>query len=115
MMLKSVYYCSLGMFVEEMNPSLERAPLFEISLELQNTDIVFVPSLDLDSDSPRSFYNTISGLLDDITHMAIRVPRVSYQRLSLTYMVITDRTITDKTNSRFKTRLSSSAVISLSV
>lgn len=91
--------------MEEMNPSLERAPLFEISLELQNTDIVFVPSLDLDSDSPRSFYNTISGLLDDITHMAIRVPRVSYQRLSLTYMVITDRTITDKTNSRFKKRL----------
>lgn len=105
MMLTSVYYCSLGLFVEEMNPSLERAPLFEISLELQNTDIVFVPSLDLDSDSPRSFYNTISGLLDDITHMAIRVPRVSYQRLSLTYMVITDRTITDKTNSRFKKRL----------
>lgn len=98
--------------MEEMNPSLERAPLFEISLELQNTDIVFVPSLDLDSDSPRSFYNTISGLLDDITHMAIRVPRVSYQRLSLTYMVITlnsgliaDRTVTDKTNSRFKKRL----------
>lgn len=75
--------------MEEMNPLLERAPLFEVSLELQNTDIVFVPSLDLDSDSPRSFFNTISGLLDDITHMAIRVPRVSYQRLSLTYMVIT--------------------------
>lgn len=98
--------------MEEMNPSLERAPLFEISLELQNTDIVFVPSLDLDSDSPRSFYNTISGLLDDITHMAIRVPRVSYQRLSLTYMVIT---ITDNTNSRFKKDCPSSAVISLSV
>lgn len=115
MMLTSVYYYSLGLFVEEMNPSLERAPLFEISLELQNTDIVFVPSLDLDSDSPRSFYNTISGLLDDITHMAIRVPRVSYQRLSLTYMVITDRTITYKTNSRFKKDCPSSAVISLSV
>lgn len=72
-----------------MKLKADKAPLFEVCLELQNNDIVFVPSLNpaVDEDDPYSFYALVSGLLEDIVHMSIRVPRISYNMGSLTYMV----------------------------
>lgn len=67
-----------------------QAPLFEVLLELHNDTIVFVPSLELDVEQlqdAHSFFATVSGLLEDITHMGIQLPRISYHRNSYTYMV----------------------------
>ncbi|XP_054265094.1 dynein beta chain, ciliary-like [Macrosteles quadrilineatus] len=78
--------CSLGLFVDEMSLVSDKAPLFEVLLELQHRDIVFVPSLDFEADDAHSFYSIVQGLLEDIVHMAIKIPRVSYNRLENTYM-----------------------------
>lgn len=78
---------SLGLFVEEMDVKNDRLPLFEVLLQLEENDIVFTPSLQIDLDNPHCFYGIINNLLEDILHMGSIVPRVAKIRLSFTYKV----------------------------
>ncbi|XP_069702004.1 dynein beta chain, ciliary-like [Periplaneta americana] len=66
--------CSLSLFMDEME-SGHASPLFEVALELQEPDIVFVPSLS--PDDPNGFYHLVENLITDITHMSALVERVA--------------------------------------
>ncbi|XP_049855418.1 dynein beta chain, ciliary-like [Schistocerca gregaria] len=66
---------SLQFLMDEMDEKRKRPPLFEVSLELQEPDLVFVPSLDVND--PKSFYSLIQSIINDITYMATIIPRVA--------------------------------------
>lgn len=70
-----------------MDPDLTLAPLFEVLVELQGDDIVFVPSLDSSTENQHNFYNMVQNLLDDVIHMGIIIPRISNLKRSYTFMV----------------------------
>ncbi|XP_075210990.1 dynein heavy chain at 93AB [Lycorma delicatula] len=67
--------CSLGYIAEHMDPINGLAPLFEAHLELRDPDLVFVPSLDLDSSE--GFCYLIQELIDDIIKMAGLMDRIN--------------------------------------
>lgn len=65
---------SVGFFLDEMGDLLPVTPLFELSLELHDPNIVFVPSIY--EDEPNSFYKLIEDLLDDAMLMGYHMERV---------------------------------------
>ncbi|KAL0281201.1 UNVERIFIED_CONTAM: hypothetical protein PYX00_002260 [Menopon gallinae] len=67
--------CSLGYLTENMDSSKNLAPLFEVQLELQDPEIVFMPPLDLDESD--GFITIIEELIADIMAMAKLIPRVT--------------------------------------
>lgn len=52
------------------------APLFEVQLELREPNIELVPHL-IPADDPDGFQKIVSGLIDDIIHMASLIPRIA--------------------------------------
>lgn len=77
-------YCfnrSLGYLTENMDSSKNLAPLFEVQLELQDPEIVFMPPLDLDE--PDGFITIIEELIGDILDMAKLIPRVARGRCKI--------------------------------
>ncbi|GLG98382.1 Uncharacterized protein GBIM_04946 [Gryllus bimaculatus] len=49
-------------------------PLFEVTFELQEPDMVFIPCLDIEE--PDGFYALVESLLNDILDMAKLIPRI---------------------------------------
>ncbi|PSN32950.1 Dynein beta chain [Blattella germanica] len=66
---------SLSLFMDEMDTSNNSLPLFLVQLALQEPDIAFLPSLQLDD--PRGFYRLVDNLIKDVMKMADLVPRVA--------------------------------------
>ncbi|GLH12094.1 Dynein beta chain ciliary [Gryllus bimaculatus] len=65
----------LSYISENMDPANNYAPLFEAQLELQEPDLVFIPSLNPEDDD--SFSKLIDSIIQDILKMASLVPRIS--------------------------------------
>ncbi|PSN39336.1 Dynein beta chain [Blattella germanica] len=65
----------LSLFMDEMDTSNNSLPLFLVQLALQEPDIAFLPSLQLDD--PRGFYRLVDNLIKDVMKMADLVPRVA--------------------------------------
>ncbi|XP_063046887.1 dynein axonemal heavy chain 11 [Engraulis encrasicolus] len=70
----SAVRCSLQYLLENTDPSLRIAPLFDIQLVL-TSDMTFHPSLDLTKKD--NFYDTIHKMVDDIIGMASCIRRVA--------------------------------------
>jgi hypothetical protein len=66
---------SLSLFMDEMERGRASFPLFEVALQLQEPNIVFVPSLN--ADDINGFYHLIESLLSDIIRMSVLVKRVA--------------------------------------
>jgi hypothetical protein len=66
---------SLSLFMDEMETGRASFPLFEVALQLQEPDIVFVPSLN--ADDLNGFYHMIESLLSDVIYMSVLVKRVA--------------------------------------
>lgn len=66
---------SIGFFLAEMGDEEPVLPLFELSLELHEPNIVFVPSVY--ADEPESFYELIQTLLQDVMVMGYHMDRIS--------------------------------------
>jgi dynein heavy chain len=78
---------SLSVFVDEMEPGHARFPLFEVSLQLQEPYVVFIPSLN--ADDSKGFYHLVDSLLHDIVQMSALVQRVARHISQTNYKVIT--------------------------
>lgn len=66
---------SLGFFLDETDLRKSPAPLFDLKLVLCEPDIIFQPSVE--TAIVGNFQDQITGLLDDIFHMATLIPRVA--------------------------------------
>lgn len=69
--------CSLGYISEHMDSINNLSPLFEAQLELQEPELVFIPSLDED---PKGFHAILTNLITDIIQIAANFPRLSTTR-----------------------------------
>ena len=66
---------SLGFFLDETDHQRKSpAPLFDLKLVLCEPDIIFQPSVE--TEIVGNFQDQITGLLDDIFHMATLIPRI---------------------------------------
>jgi hypothetical protein len=72
--------------MNEMDPASTSFPLFEVTLHLQEPDIVFVPSLN--EDDPEGFLHLIDSLLNDIKLMSVLVQRVAKHLSQPNYKVV---------------------------
>lgn len=60
--------------LDETDPECNASPLFEIQLSLENCNLVFQPSINIDD--PNGFYAFYEDLLLDIMKMATLIKRV---------------------------------------
>lgn len=72
--------------MDEMEPGHASSPLFEVALQLQEPDILFVPSMNI-FDS-KGFYHLVDSLLTDIMQMSVLVQRVARHFSQANYEVI---------------------------
>jgi dynein heavy chain len=82
-MRTSYHVGSISVFMDEMEPGHTRSPLFEVALQLQEPDIVFVPSLNVDNS--KGFFHLVDSLLTDIMQMSVLVQRVARHLSQATY------------------------------
>ena len=76
---------SIGYLLFETEVNNDITPLFDAKLELFDPDIIFRPSLD--KTIQNNFYDLITGIVDDILHMATLVPRIAQEsKGSTTYL-----------------------------
>lgn len=68
--------CSLTYFLNSTDVKQCHFPLFEARLELQAPDMVFVPSLDFNSNG--GFFDVIEDLLSDVYQQSVLVKRLAY-------------------------------------
>lgn len=61
--------------MDEMETGRASFPLFQVALQLQEPDIVFLPSLK--ADDLNGFYHLIESLLSDIIRMSVLIKRVA--------------------------------------
>ena len=66
---------SIGYLLDQTDINKDITPLFALELELFNPDIIFRPSLD--EKKMDNFHDFCKGILDDIYHMAVLVPRIA--------------------------------------
>lgn len=66
---------SLQFFVDNMDPSPNQTPLFEVQLVLSSSGMAFLPSLE--KDAADGLYELIEGLVGDIFKTSINVNRVA--------------------------------------
>ena len=66
---------SLGYLVDETDKKKDIKPLFEVSIELCEPNIIFKPSLDLDIHN--NFFDICLGIIDDIFNMGSLVKRIA--------------------------------------
>ncbi|KAL1493068.1 hypothetical protein ABEB36_011203 [Hypothenemus hampei] len=74
--------CSLGYINEHMDSTNNLAPLFKSHLILEEPDIIFIPSLNIND--PHGFNAQINTLINDIIETSSTVPRLS-SRISNSY------------------------------
>lgn len=80
----SAVRCSLQYLVENTDPALRIAPLFEVQLTL-TSDMTFHPSLDLSKKD--NFYDVVDQMVADIFKMASFMKRVAKIKQTETYQV----------------------------
>lgn len=80
----SAVRCSLQYLVDNTDPALRTAPLFEVQLTL-TTDMTFHPSLDLSKAG--NFYHIVDKMVADIFKMATYMNRVAMDKKTETYQV----------------------------
>ena len=78
-------HCSLNYLLEFTDAKHNQAPLFEAKLELQQPDMVFIPSLDFGISD--GFYDLVEGIVSDIYKMASLVKRLAEHGGSEHYQV----------------------------
>ena len=66
---------SIGYLLDETDATLTQGVLFEIRLELAEPDIIFRPPLDKNLQD--NFFDSMSGYIEDVFHMAELIPRVA--------------------------------------
>ena len=71
--------CSIGYLLDQTNPKADIEPLFTVRLELNDPDVIFRPSLD--KSIMHNFFDMMVGIVDDIFHMAVLVPRIARQEV----------------------------------
>ncbi|XP_068120652.1 dynein axonemal heavy chain 9 isoform X1 [Hyperolius riggenbachi] len=71
----SAIECSLKFLLDNMDPKVGLAPLFEVQLDLVVPDMVFKPSLD--GGASDGLYDIIEGLINDIYRISSLMPRIS--------------------------------------
>jgi dynein heavy chain len=71
--------------MDEMEAGHASSPLFEVALQLQEPDIVFLPSLK--ADDLNGFYHLIDSLLTDVIRMSVLVKRVAKYLSQANYKV----------------------------
>jgi hypothetical protein len=71
--------------MDEMEAGRASSPLFEVALQLQEPDIVFIPPLN--TDDSNGFYHLINNLLTDIIRMSVLVKRVAKYLSQANYKV----------------------------
>ena len=76
---------SLEYIAENMDPTLNLPPLFEVALMLEEPSLVFVPVLD--ANRPDGFPGLVKTLINDIVHMAGLIKRVAACECQTTYQV----------------------------
>lgn len=67
--------CSLRFLLENTDSKNDIFPLFESSLELQQTDVIYIPSLDFGVAD--GYYDLIDSLMGDIFRQSSLIPRLS--------------------------------------
>ena len=67
--------CSIGYLLDQTDATNDIEPLFAVSLELNEPDVIFRPSLD--KAIVDNFYDLMVSIVADIFHMAKLVPRVA--------------------------------------
>lgn len=78
-------FFSIGYLIDETDPTVkEHQPLFEVALELQEPDLVFVPSLGEDS----AFMDLILSIEEEIFGVGQLIPRVATHKGWVDYQVI---------------------------
>ncbi|XP_063285477.1 dynein axonemal heavy chain 11-like [Pelobates fuscus] len=75
--------CSLQYLIDNTESSLKNAPLFEVELVLNGSEITFIPSLDHKISG--NFSNIIENLLRDTYRIASSIPRVAEHLGKATY------------------------------
>ena len=81
----SAVRCSLQYLIENTDPALRIAPLFEVQLVLDANEMTFEPSLDISHQG--NFYDIIDKMVGDITKMASYIPRVAKHKQMDNYQV----------------------------
>ncbi|XP_050527559.1 dynein beta chain, ciliary isoform X2 [Daktulosphaira vitifoliae] len=81
-MLKAVG-CSLCYIVENMIPEITTFPLFEATLELQDPDLMFIPSLD--PSEVGNFKSMIQEIINEIVGLTQHMPRILNLSNSINY------------------------------
>ncbi|KAJ8011706.1 hypothetical protein DPEC_G00061030 [Dallia pectoralis] len=71
----SAVRCSLQYLIDNTDPALCIAPLFEVQLVLKKNEMTFEPSLDISHKG--NFYDIIDKLVGDITRVASFIPRIA--------------------------------------
>lgn len=82
----SLFYtigCSLAYLSEHIDPENELPPLFVVQMHLQETQICFIPSLNVNHQE--NFSQIVNSLSEDIINMAVLVPRLS-QTIPVSYL-----------------------------
>jgi len=68
-----------------MIPGASNAPLFEACLELHEPDLVFIPSLD--SNTEGNFCSIIQGIIEEIIELSKLMPRICDKKNASDYFV----------------------------
>ena len=78
-------HCSLNYLLENTDPKHNPAGLFEAKLELQQPEMVFIPSLDFGVSD--GFYELVERIVNDVYKMASLVKRLAEHNGSEHYQV----------------------------
>lgn len=78
-------HCSLSFLLENTDPKNNSSPLFEAKLELQQPDMVFIPSLSFGV--PEGFYEEVESIVNNMYKMASLVKRLAIRNDSEHYQV----------------------------
>ena len=79
-------HCSLNYLLENTDPKHNTTGLFEAKLELQQPEMVFIPSLDFGVSD--GFYELVERIVNDVYKMASLVKRLAEHNGSEHYQVI---------------------------
>lgn len=75
---------SLLLFLNEMGDLIPVTPFFELSLELHEPEIVYIPTIDLEESM--NWFTIVKKLLDDILLMGIYMLRADSEREQVNYL-----------------------------
>ncbi|VDI07166.1 dynein heavy chain, axonemal [Mytilus galloprovincialis] len=73
--LFNTIHCSVKFLLDNTDPKNDIGPLFESQLELQQPEIIYVPSLDFGSTD--GYYDLVDSILGDIFKQSALIPRLA--------------------------------------